>query len=761
MQGSLRMIGGCCSGVKNNNKRRERYLNMKKSFLKRAMAAAIAVPVALTQTLVCATGFAAEDTAATAGAIALTAADLMAVEADTAKNVPVLIEETDTTRTYKQESTWNDVAYGALAGSVGTVVDLDTQSLADAVTKDAWFMDLLKDALVNGGSAVAEITADKNVVATINLNYNYAAEVEKALEAKLDNADITLDTAPITGTITLTANTSELANGTVFGGTAKAVIDGQEMDAEAAIEYARTKLAEVRAQAEETVKAVEEYDANAAAEAAAEVAALFDSYEAKLDKAQAKYDKVMEVSKEKSYEADSYNEVLAAVKAEYADNAYVGKVPNTISEALSNATAAALFENILGQVNAALDTYTLDFNLDEIATIAEGMYAVSVYGAVNAGNVDAATAAMTADDITADELAALKQYFIDIEAAKGLAIVSFTTEKMVDVTANATVADLSGEADVRIERLISYEVAPEEETTTTTSETTTDTTETTVDSTSGSDETTTDTDDSTSGSDETTTETNDSTSGSDETTTETNDSTSGSDETTTDTNDSTSDTGESSTTETTAVITITAVAKPANFYFSHDDTVLTGEMLLESASMVVTVDGVAGDAIDVLDNIQFGYTTDEPDTGLTPEQIYKDNGEPYTALPIYAFYVDPDNADAEPILVNTSIKIYVGVKGDATLDGAANAADAANILMYAASAGAGNSNPKLFTEEYTDVENFAFFLADVNTELKEETPTELNAADAAKVLMYAAWEGALATAPANGDIKAKWNELIA
>ena len=87
---------------------------MKKSFLKRAMAAAIAVPVALTQTLVCATGFAAEDTAASADAITLTIDSLTAVEADTTKNVPVEVERTATSRTYKQESSWNKVLYGAL-----------------------------------------------------------------------------------------------------------------------------------------------------------------------------------------------------------------------------------------------------------------------------------------------------------------------------------------------------------------------------------------------------------------------------------------------------------------------------------------------------------------------------------------------------------------------------------------------------------------------------------------------------------------------
>jgi hypothetical protein len=184
-------------------------------------------------------------------------------------------------------------------------------------------------------------------------------------------------------------------------------------------------------------------------------------------------------------------------------------------------------------------------------------------------------------------------------------------------------------------------------------------------------------------------------------------------------------------------------------------------MLMDSAYVEKFVDGESQGVTDAMKDITFGVTPDEPDAGLTPEDVYNMWGEPYAALPLYAFYTDPTDADATPVRVNVDIKIYVGVKGDATLDGVADAADAARVLMYAASYGAGNENPTLNSEEYTDVENFAFFLADVNTELKTENAAEMNAADAAKILQYAAWYGGLATAPSNGVIAAKWAELIA
>ncbi len=759
---------------------------MKKSFLKRAMAAAIAVPVALTQTLICTTGFAADDAAA-AGAITLTADKLMAVEADTAKNVPVLAEDTGTSRAYVQESTWNQVVFGALASvanSENSTIELDTAALANAIGGDAWYADALKDALVNGGSAKAEVST-RDVLVTIGINYDYAAVAEEFLTNKIGTA-VDLDVAPITGEIMVLADTAGLASGTEVSFEAVATMDDQSISADTAISYARKKLAEVKAAAEAAVAAD--------AAAVAEVAALFEGYEAKLDAAEAKLAKAMTISKTKSYTADSYDAVLAAVKEEYAGNALVNKVPDSIEAALTNNTVSAVFAEALAQINASMTEYKLDLTPASVAEVVSGMYGVVVYGAVDSGNVTGVTAAMADDDITDAEYEALFNYFVELEGPE-VAIVNFETVKVIDASVNASAAFMSGDATLDIKRAITYDVVPVEETTTETTETTdttdttdsteettdttdsteetedttdttvdtdestTDTTDTTVDT----DESTTDTADTTVDTDESTTDTTDTTVDTDESTTDTTDTTVDTDESTTDTTDTTVDTDESTTEttdETTEVITIVASAKTANFYFSHDTTVLTGDMLLDSAMMTVTVDGVEGAPVDITDNIAFGYTSSEPDAGLTPAMIYSDWGEPYAALPVYAFYVDPDDADAEPMLIDVDIKIYVGVKGDATLDGIADAKDAANILIYAAAVGAGNMDAVLYTAEYADVENFAFFLADVTSELTEKEPLELNASDAAKVLEYAAWYGGLNTAPTAVMIDAKWEELV-
>ena len=94
------------------------------------------------------------------------------------------------------------------------------------------------------------------------------------------------------------------------------------------------------------------------------------------------------------------------------------------------------------------------------------------------------------------------------------------------------------------------------------------------------------------------------------------------------------------------------------------------------------------------------------------------------------------------------MEYWIAHKGDVNLDGVVNAKDAALILVYAADAGAGND--AFLTESHDDTEEqFAYFLADIDGEGKENSP--LNAMDAAKILIYAAMQG-------SGN-QPDWNEI--
>ena len=85
-----------------------------------------------------------------------------------------------------------------------------------------------------------------------------------------------------------------------------------------------------------------------------------------------------------------------------------------------------------------------------------------------------------------------------------------------------------------------------------------------------------------------------------------------------------------------------------------------------------------------------------------------------------------------------SLEYRIGLKGDADCNGVVNASDASLILKYAASQGSGRTASLTDGSDAT-AEQFAFFLADIDGEGKENSV--LDASDAASVLKYAAAKG--------------------
>ena len=95
--------------------------------------------------------------------------------------------------------------------------------------------------------------------------------------------------------------------------------------------------------------------------------------------------------------------------------------------------------------------------------------------------------------------------------------------------------------------------------------------------------------------------------------------------------------------------------------------------------------------------------------------------------------------------ITDQVKAYIGVKGDANLDGTADAKDAAAVLIYAAAIGAGQDAP-LYSDSDAASENLAFFLAEVNSS------GDADAKDAAAILEYSAAIG-------SGEPKT-WDEVL-
>jgi len=86
----------------------------------------------------------------------------------------------------------------------------------------------------------------------------------------------------------------------------------------------------------------------------------------------------------------------------------------------------------------------------------------------------------------------------------------------------------------------------------------------------------------------------------------------------------------------------------------------------------------------------------------------------------------------------SALEYHIGQKGDADLNGSVDAADAAKILIYAAEDGSGMETSLTGNPDSVE-EKFAFFLADIDGEGKENST--LDSEDAAKILIYAAQQG--------------------
>ncbi len=175
-------------------------------------------------------------------------------------------------------------------------------------------------------------------------------------------------------------------------------------------------------------------------------------------------------------------------------------------------------------------------------------------------------------------------------------------------------------------------------------------------------------------------------------------------------------------------------AKDAQFYFSHDTNEFQPEDLIESITRyAVNSDGTVSENGEVLENFDaIGFD------GLTPEIVYTQEGCEY--------YVDLRITDEFGTqTITEQVKVYIGVKGDANLDGTADAKDAAAILNYATAIGAGQ-DAALYSENDETLENLAFFLAEVNGS------GDADAKDAAAILEYAAAIG-------SGEPKT-WDEIL-
>ena len=212
-----------------------------------------------------------------------------------------------------------------------------------------------------------------------------------------------------------------------------------------------------------------------------------------------------------------------------------------------------------------------------------------------------------------------------------------------------------------------------------------------------------------------------------ETTTTTTTGTGGSETTTTTT------TGTTGTITPVGTTTLEVEVNPTNFYFSVDERELKPSDLFSKFD-IVDEEGTHFNALEA-----GAVTLDK----TTPKEIFDAEGKPYCVTEVNAYFTDPTKADAEPVAAPVNPTVYIGVKGDADLNGIVDVQDAVAILTYYAKTAAAQENVAFNEDE--NLNKLTYFLADVDTESKAgmNSGSELmTTQDAANVLTFYAKKAA-------------------
>ena len=219
-----------------------------------------------------------------------------------------------------------------------------------------------------------------------------------------------------------------------------------------------------------------------------------------------------------------------------------------------------------------------------------------------------------------------------------------------------------------------------------------------------------------------------------ETTTTTEETTTTTEETTTTTTEITTTTEEpvvstTTTTEEVPVVTTTSISIEVNaeagFYLSVDERPFNAADLLKAFSV-----NEDGEATDITADITFDYAT--------PKAAFDDKNEAYCAIELTPKYNGEDvDGAAKP-------KVYIGIKGDAQLDGDVDMDDSFEVLQYYSYKAAGRF-PTLTDGTDENLEKLAYFLADVDTESKlgkNEDEKALSMDDAFNILQFVSYRAA-------------------
>ncbi len=654
---------------------------MKKIFT-RVMAAAMVVPMALTQSVL---GVSAEGT----GAKALTMDTFLAIPAD------------------KTESEWNLKLLNVIASMNGTQQEIAKDDFLALLPESNSYAILLKEVMNDAAKPVLTV---KNDVVSVSGTVDLSEYAKEKIYDKINEAagkTLTLDAFNKIIDFSVTVDASVLENGKTATAVPSIVVEGTNLGPNNTYAYlqglAKELAVQVAAQTEITNDVKNAMDIQIIN---------------KVKRAERWYDTASTIVRSGSY--DTADEAVAALSRFVNNRTEQYPCPSSVAEMLERHSAGVnQAVRLLSDITETRG-YTLDISANDIAELAYSGSAFEVASSSGTFNMSF--------QIPDAEAAEVEAYVNDnaVPNEDGVTMVYDRSYKLVE--AEATV---DGVGYFNVTRVIEYK--EKQDTTTSTTDTTTTTTATDTNTDTVTTTTTT-----------TGTGTGTETGTGTVTGTETGTGTGTGTETGTGTVTSTetgTGTGTVTTVDPSFMIESVEIAVGEDYYFSHDENAFDLSTLVTNLTLVGNINGEAMSiAISPADYNKYLtpiYATPAAYFNAVP-------GTAYVASPLELTFnpADVKTADTYDASLSAYPTVYIGVKGDANLDALVDTTDASMVLSYFASHAAGienelNADPNL--------NKLAYFLADIDTESKEGMDTEmnkLNVSDATNILTYYAKKAA-------------------
>ena len=684
---------------------------MKKVFNK-VIAIAATVPLALTQ------GF--------------------AVMANAADATTISVKRVLEIKPQELESDWAKLVEGALIDSEGKSFELNVADVIDSADfsdKNAAYVEKVQKCIVGNPSvkiknSVAVMTAQVDATSYVQSNIIDAIKKELTKQGAasiIDDIDFSMLEKKGTFTAAVDGDSIENTAANKAAGTANTIRVKGAVFVDSEGNQVAT-YADAKAYAASTVQQlkVEVTKKAAAANLTVNLDNLLATYQNKMEKAFSYADKA--IAKSAHEEFATADETLAWLKTQKEKKTTRFDVPGSVADL---AKYGNTLDKAVAEINKAFQkvdvNYTVDVSMDDITSLLNS--GSDFVADANADtNVYTVTFKVPDENVDADYFSTvegIEKYYAahpDQAEADGVTeadyseLVYDSSYKQVTAQGDADNDTLAGVPSgyFNVERIIKFKKKSTTTTTTTTTATGVSGTTTTVSGTDVSGGTTTTVSgtgtDVSGGTTTTVSGTGTDVSGGTTTTVSGTDVSGSTTTTTTGTGDSETTT----TTTTTNTGTITPVGtttlevevNPTNFYFSVDERELKPSDLFSKFD-IVDEEGTHFDALEA-----GAVTLDK----TTPKEIFDAEGKPYCVTEVNAYFTDPTTADAEPVAAPVNPTVYIGVKGDADLNGSVDVQDAVAILTYYAKAAAGQADVAFNEDE--NLNKLAFFLADVDTESK-------------------------------------------